>query len=130
MLVALDHVNVRTSRVEELAAFYVELLGLVRGPRPPFSFAGAWLYCGDQPVVHLVDAGTRPPAAQEPDELRLSHFAFRGTNLADFLARLGRAGVQFRLGQLPAAGVTQVNLRDPDGNALHVDFIATPSTWP
>jgi hypothetical protein len=43
---------------------------------------------------------------------------------------LGRAGVQFRLGQLPAAGVTQVNLRDPDGNSLHVDFVATPSTWP
>jgi catechol 2,3-dioxygenase-like lactoylglutathione lyase family enzyme len=122
MLVALDHVNIKTSGVEALATFYVDVLELQRGPRPPFAFGGAWLYCGDKAVVHLVDAGPRAPITIEPEELRLSHFAFRGTNLADFLARLRRLSVEFRLAQLPATTVTQVNLRDPDGNALHVDF--------
>ena len=125
-LSALDHVNIRTGRVDALAAFYAEILGLTRGPRPPFAFGGAWLYCGDRAVVHLVeiessDAGPRARAA-DPLELQLSHFAFRATGLAAFLARLTQAGIQHAVGRLPGAPITQVNLRDLDGNALHVDF--------
>ena len=98
---------------------------------PPFPFGGAWLYCGDQPVVHLVEIETgragRPtgdeaparPAAPEP---RLSHFAFTGTGMAAFIARLEQAGVPHAVARLPGSQVFQVNLRDPDGNALHVDF--------
>ncbi len=125
-LSALDHVNIRTERVDALAAFYAEILGLTRGPRPPFAFGGAWLYCGDRAVVHLVeiessDAGPRARAA-DPLELQLSHFAFRATGLGAFLARLTQAGIQHAVGRLPGAPITQVNLRDLDGNALHVDF--------
>ena len=47
--------NIRTERVDALAAFYAEILGLRRGPRPPFAFGGAWLYCSDRAVVHLVE---------------------------------------------------------------------------
>ncbi len=126
MLSALDHVNIRTERVDALAAFYTEILGLTRGPRPPFAFGGAWLYCGDRAVVHLVEVepgGAVPqPRAVDPAELRLSHFAFRGSGLGAFLARLEQAGIQHAVGRLPGAPVTQVNLRDLDGNALHVDF--------
>jgi catechol 2,3-dioxygenase-like lactoylglutathione lyase family enzyme len=123
-LSALDHVNIRTERVDALAAFYAEILDLVRGPRPPFAFGGAWLYCGDRAVVHLVEVepGGTGPRAVDPAELRLSHFAFRATGLAAFLARLKKSGIQHAVGKLPGAPVTQVNLRDIDGNALHVDF--------
>ena len=80
-LTALDHVNIRTARVDALAAFYCDVLGLARGPRPSFSFGGAWLYCGEGAVVHLVEdaSATRPPPAGDPPTL--SHFAFRGTGL-------------------------------------------------
>jgi catechol 2,3-dioxygenase-like lactoylglutathione lyase family enzyme len=121
-LVALDHVNIRTARVDALAAFYCDVLGLSRGQRPPFPFGGAWLYCGDSPVVHLVEA---PPPAGAIDgtvEPSLSHFAFRATGLTAFIARLREAGVPHRVAHLPGSRVAQVNLRDPDGNALHVDF--------
>jgi len=124
-LSALDHVNIRTERVDELAAFYADILGLKRGPRPPFTFGGAWLYCGDRAVVHLVEVepgGGPQLRAIDPLELRLSHFAFRGSGLAAFLERLKRAGIQHAVGKLPGAPITQVNLRDLDGNALHVDF--------
>jgi len=125
-LSALDHVNIRTARVDALATFYAEILGLTRGPRPPFAFGGAWLYCGDRAVVHLVEiepggAGPRTGAI-DPMELQLSHFAFRATGLRAFLARLTQAGIQHAVGPLPGAPITQVNLRDLDGNALHVDF--------
>jgi catechol 2,3-dioxygenase-like lactoylglutathione lyase family enzyme len=120
-LVALDHVNIRTARVDALAAFYCDVLGLTRGPRPPFPFAGAWLYCGDGAVVHLVEAPA-PLASIATVEPSLSHFAFRATGLAAFVARLREAGVPHRVACLPGSRVVQVNLRDLDGNALHVDF--------
>lgn len=124
-LSALDHVNIRTERVDALAAFYGGILGLRRGPRPPFVFGGAWLYCGDRAVVHLVEvepgAGL-PPSAADAMALQLSHFAFRATGLGAFIARLTQAGIPHAVGGLPGAPITQVNLRDLDGNALHVDF--------
>ncbi|WP_371933297.1 VOC family protein [Ruegeria discodermiae] len=51
----LDHVNVVTSNLEEMVAWYETVLGLRSGPRPDFSFGGAWLCAGDAPIVHLVD---------------------------------------------------------------------------
>jgi catechol 2,3-dioxygenase-like lactoylglutathione lyase family enzyme len=124
-LSSLDHVNIRTARVAAMRAFYEEVLGLRTGPRPPFSFDGAWLYCGGSPVVHLVDvapdeAPTRLPQAA----LGLSHFAFAATGLAELVGRLRAAAVAHGLRTVPGSGVQQVFLEDPDGNVLHVDFAA------
>jgi catechol 2,3-dioxygenase-like lactoylglutathione lyase family enzyme len=119
MLLALDHVNLRTENVETLRAFYVDVLGLRVGPRPGFSFGGAWLYCGDAPVVHLVEVERRP---QPSGELRLEHFALRARGLAEFLERLSAHGVPVSLGFLRDFGVCQVNVRDPDGTHVHIDF--------
>ena len=119
---ALDHVNIRTAHVEGLVTFYCAVLGLSRGARPPFPFGGAWLYCGGSPVVHLVEDPRAPARAPRSDELLLSHFAFRATGMNGFIARLQQAGIAHEVGQLPGSRVVQINLRDPDGNALHVDF--------
>ena len=54
----LDHVNLRTADVAGMVAFYRDLLGFEVGPRPPFRFGGAWLYCGGQAAVHLVEVGS------------------------------------------------------------------------
>ena len=121
LLTSLDHVNVRTARVGDMADFYCDVLGLSRGPRPPFPFGGAWLYCRDKPVVHLVEA-LLPSVSLDPEQLHLSHFAFSATGLEGFLSRLRQRGVAHRVGYLPGSRVAQVNLCDPDGNHLHVDF--------
>jgi catechol 2,3-dioxygenase-like lactoylglutathione lyase family enzyme len=123
----LDHVNLRTRNVGALARFYRDALGLVPGDRPAFPFAGAWLYLGDRPVVHLVelaaDAAGTQALVSSPGAVSLSHFAFRGRGpAAAFMARLDAAGVAYRIGALPGSGIVQVNLQDPDGNDLHVDF--------
>jgi catechol 2,3-dioxygenase-like lactoylglutathione lyase family enzyme len=49
-----DHVNVRTADLEAMVRWYGEVLGMRPGLRPGFDFGGAWLYCGDQALVHLV----------------------------------------------------------------------------
>ena len=105
-----------------MIAFYTGILGLRLGPRPPFTFNGAWLYAGDQAVVHLVEI----QEAESPSgQLRLEHIAFAAEDLAGFIARLREAGLDYRIGTLTGFGTRQVNVHDPDGNRLHVDFAAS-----
>jgi catechol 2,3-dioxygenase-like lactoylglutathione lyase family enzyme len=118
-LLGLDHVNLRTANVELLRAFYVDVLGLRPGPRPCFSFGGMWLYCSDAPVVHLVEVDHEPPPS---GDLRLEHFALRARGLAEFLARLSAHGVPVSLGFVLDFGICQVNVRDPHGTHVHIDF--------
>jgi catechol 2,3-dioxygenase-like lactoylglutathione lyase family enzyme len=117
----IDHVNVRTANLDKMVDWYERILNMKPGPRPAFSFGGAWMYLGDQPVVHLVsvDSATAP----EPG-LQLEHFALRGSDLDGFIARLDDAKVEYRIGQTPGDNfpITQVNVYDPDGNHIHIDF--------
>ena len=117
-LTVLDHVNMRTARLGEMTAFYAEVLGLRPGNRPPFSFGGAWLYCGGRAAIHLVEVDTTPQGT----EPRIEHFAFKAEGLADFLATLRRMDVAYRVSIVPEWGIRQVNLRDPDGNRIEVQF--------
>jgi catechol 2,3-dioxygenase-like lactoylglutathione lyase family enzyme len=122
MIRALDHVNVRTANLSRLVRFYAEVVGLQEGERPPLGFPGAWLYADGRPVIHLVGVEQQP----EPEgALRLEHFAFTATDLTAFLAKLERLGVEFRQSRQAGTGNVVVNLRDPDGNRLHVDFDAS-----
>lgn len=121
MLRCLDHVNVRTKNLGSLIRFYTEVLGLREGARPPLGFPGAWLYVGDAAVIHLVGVEEQP----EPQgALRLEHFAFAASGLREFLAHLERCGVDYQEARQPGTGNVVLNLRDPDGNRLHVDFSA------
>jgi catechol 2,3-dioxygenase-like lactoylglutathione lyase family enzyme len=122
MIRRLDHVNVRTANLETLARFYTQALGLERGERPPLGFPGAWMYAGDQAVIHLVGVERQP---QPEGSLRLEHFAFSASGLGEFLARLQQQGVDFKQTRQAGTGNVVVNLMDPDGNRLHVDFPAS-----
>jgi catechol 2,3-dioxygenase-like lactoylglutathione lyase family enzyme len=116
---SLDHVNVRTSRLAAMKTFYQDVLGMTVGPRPAFSFGGAWLYCGGRAVVHLVEVASQPTPGPS---LQLEHFAFAGDDLDVFRARLEAAGVTHRIETVADFGLRQVHLHDPDGNHIHVDF--------
>jgi catechol 2,3-dioxygenase-like lactoylglutathione lyase family enzyme len=122
MLERLDHVNVRTANLQGLVRFYTDVLGMRQGERPPLGFPGAWMYAGEQAVIHLVGVAEQP----EPEgELRLEHFAFSARGLGEFLARLSRLGIDFKQSRQAGTGNVVINLRDPDGNRLHVDFPAS-----
>ncbi len=117
----LDHVNIRTRDVKRLTDWYSDVLGLVAGSRPPFPFGGAWLYCGDKPIVHLVEVAEQPPGG----EPTLEHFAIGAQGLDEFIAKLESRKVEYKASVVPGFNITQVNLWDPDGNHLHVDFPAS-----
>jgi catechol 2,3-dioxygenase-like lactoylglutathione lyase family enzyme len=115
----LDHINVCTPNLDALRTFYSDVLGLVSGPRPNFSFNGAWMYCGDHPCVHLIERLKLKPT---DGDLQIQHFAFQAEDLESFLARLERLKLPHRVGIVDDFGICQINVHDPDGNHVHVDF--------
>ena len=117
-LLYLDHVNIRTARLEEMEAFYRDVLGLQLGPRPPFSVGGRWLYCGDRAAVHLVEV----PRTPETGEPRLEHFAFRANALAEFTRKLEGFVIPYEVSIVPELEIRQVNIFDPDGNHIEIAF--------
>ena len=117
----LDHVNLRTAQLDTLITWYGEILGMHPGPRPNFPFPGAWLYSGEDAVVHLVGVDGDPGVGAEQD-LKLEHFALSATGRSSFEERLVAAGEKFQTVDLNDVGITQYNIWDPDGNHIHIDF--------
>ena len=120
-LTRLDHVNLRTARLDEMIAWYETVLGLAPGPRPNFSFGGAWLYLGERAVVHIIEVDP-PDGAGSETPLKLEHFAFAATDRTAFEAVLKQHNIPHRAALLPGTDSTQINIWDPDGNHIHVDF--------
>ena len=119
----LDHVNVRTHRLDAMVAWYTKVLGLCAGDRPDFPFPGAWLYAGDTAVIHLVGVQGSAGAGSEQD-LKLEHFAFSATGLGEFETLLRAMPLPFQRINLPSISLVQLHLQDPDGNHVHVHFPA------
>ena len=117
---ALDHVNLRTSRLDEMVAWYEDILGLKTGKRPDFKIPGAWIYIGDVPAIHLVDVAE----AHDHANLKLEHFALSASGMGNFIALLKDRGIEHSIDPVPGFPIVQVNLRDVDGNHIHVDFDA------
>lgn len=115
----LDHVNIRTSNLEGMIEWYESILGMKNGDRPPFPFPGAWLYTDGDAAVHLIGL---EPTPVNGDDLQLEHFAFQAFGFDEYKAHLDANGVRFEEVVVPGIGITQLNIWDPDGNHIHIDF--------
>ena len=114
----LDHVNLLTANLAGMVDWYERILGMKNGERPPFSIGGAWLYLDGSPIVHLVEVDRH----RDTFEPKIEHFAISGTGLRDLIALLDDNRVPYRIGTVPDMPLVQVNVHDPDGNHIHLDF--------
>ena len=125
-VLALHHYTIRPVDLERTKEFYVEVLGLPVGDRPPLAFPGYWLYCGGVPTVHLIGPRTeeagQPERAVAPTGL-FDHIAFSCEGVADVRARLTQHGVPFNERVVPRDGQIQLFLRDPDGVTVELTFL-------
>ncbi len=116
----MNHFTILTDDVERTVRFYDDLMGLKAGWRPPLNFPGAWLYAGDQPILHVI--GGRPK-----NELRAggdrSH-GFTGHDLAATVAMLEREKIEHTCRQQVGSGVWQIFCHDPNGAKVELDFAA------
>lgn len=117
----LDHVNVRTTQLETMIDWYSNILGMNIGDRPNFPFSGAWLYAGNVAAVHLVGIDSSSAVGSEV-ELKLEHFAFSAKGLNEFEENLKQLELPYRRSELPEINIIQINVWDPDGNHIHIDF--------
>jgi catechol 2,3-dioxygenase-like lactoylglutathione lyase family enzyme len=132
----LDHFSIRTLKLDETKAFYVDVLGLKDGNRPPFKFPGAWLYNGDDAVVHIVGIDPQNPSSTtdylgikgELDAVgtgTLDHVAFVATGLMALRQRLLERSIVFRERTVPDLGLHQVFIDDPNGVTIELNYPAS-----
>jgi catechol-2,3-dioxygenase len=121
--IGFNHFNLRAPRelMDELKAFYCDIVGLKQGQRPDLGGFGYWLYAGDQCVLHL--------SQTRADEQRLTHVAttfdhaaFTCTDRPEMEARLKRHNIEFERGQVPTMGIIQLFIKDPAGNGVELSF--------
>jgi catechol 2,3-dioxygenase-like lactoylglutathione lyase family enzyme len=132
-LTRMEHLLVLTDDLETTKDFYCEVLGLEVGKRPPLEFPGHWLYLEGVPCVHVADreayaahAGTlglaASPLAQGTGAV--DHIAFNATGYDEIAARLERHGVTTIENIIPAAGLRQLFVLDPNGVRVEINVSA------
>ena len=117
----LDHVNIQTARLDETVRFFEAVLGLRPGTRPAFPFPGAWLYLGDQAVIHLIGLQPDDPAAITGSGA-VNHLAFMGKDCQEFLSRISKAGIPHIVRDVPGLDQRQVFLKDPNDVTVEISF--------
>ncbi len=120
-VVGMNHFTVLAKDLNTTKAFYMDLLGLTEGFRPDLGFPGSWLYCGNQPVLHII-AGRALPA--DPRGV-LDHMAFTARDLPAITATLKSGGIQYDLRRQNESGTWQLFCFDPNGARVELDFDAS-----
>lgn len=117
----LNHLLVLTQDLDATRDFYVEVLGLAVGPRPPFKFPGYWLYLGDQAVVHLAQKGGDCGSA---DTGPIDHIAFEAIGLKEMVVLLEELAIPVHHRKVPDLGLHQIFIHDPNGVKIELNYPA------
>ena len=117
-IVGMNHFTVLAENLEATKDFYMNVLGLEEGYRPPLGFPGAWLYSNKQAVLHII-AGRPLP---EKRAGVLDHMAFSATSLAATVSALKARGIEYVLRRQPDSGTWQLFCQDPSGAKVELDF--------
>lgn len=116
----MNHFTVLSSDLERSKVFYINVLGLTDGYRPPFAFPGAWLYAGNQAVLHIMAGRPMPANAAGV----IDHMAFTASNLQAVISTLKQQGIHYELHRLKDLEIWQLFFYDPDGAKVELDFPA------
>jgi catechol 2,3-dioxygenase-like lactoylglutathione lyase family enzyme len=129
---AIDHVNIRSSLMDETIAFYGTLLGLrvEASPGEEDPRVSAWVYAPDgRPVIHV--NSVRPGAdflgetrdwSTVTGTGRIHHVAFECSDYDEMRARLTDAGLTLRYSDVPQISLRQIFAHDPNGVLLELNF--------
>ena len=117
-IVGMNHFTVLSNDLDATKRFYMGVLGLTEGYRPPLGFPGVWLYSGKQAVLHVI-AGRPLP---EPPQGVLDHMAFTATDLRATVRKLESEGIKYELRKQADSGTWQLFCYDPCGARVELDF--------
>ena len=123
MICGINHYNLRAAPeiIEKLKNFYIEIVGLKLGHRPPFKNGGYWLYANDKDVLHLSFSKN-----DITNELHVSstfdHMAFTAENEMDHINVLKENNIDYIVREVPEIGTRQIFFKDPAGNGIELIF--------
>ena len=130
-LTKLEHYLVLSRDIDATRDFYVDVLGMQVGFRPPLGFPGHWVYIGDTPVIHIAEWMTYA-ARQKAKNAHVTtpadgtgpvdHIAFGAEDYDGVLARIRNYGVAVRENNNPGNIVRQLFLFDPNGVQIEINF--------
>lgn len=127
----MEHYLVLTDDIEATRAFYIDILGLEDGMRPPLEFPGYWLYLKKTPVLHIAEWETYtrhsnrlgiPVTTRAPGTGAFDHIAFNGTEPDAMIARLEAHDIAYDRNDVPHARLVQLFLNDPNGIKIELNF--------
>ena len=118
-----SHYNLRAPRelMEQLRAFYCEVVGLRTGERPPFKRFGYWLYAGERDVLHLAESDPGE-AIEIGAATTFNHAAFNCSGRREFERKLTDVGLKYSVARVPLTGQVQLFFQDPAGNGVELNF--------
>lgn len=121
-VLGLDHINIaaRAPLLARCRDFYVAVLGLTEGYRPPFRSRGYWLYAGGRPVVHLSERDAEAEGSTGP----VDHFALSCDGKEAMVEQLERHAVSYEIRHVPMTNRDQIFLEDPAGVHIELNFPA------
>ena len=122
-VIGFSHYNLRGDRptLDALRDFYVDIVGLRLGDRPPFAHFGYWLYIGEQAVLHLSEI--RSGEARDTHVAgTFDHVAFSCTEREAFETHLRERDIAYRQSRVPLTGQRQLFFLDPAGNGVELNF--------
>ena len=123
MICGINHYNLRADPeiIEKLKKFYIEIVGLKLGHRPPFNNGGYWLYADNKDVLHLSFSKN-----DITNELHVSstfdHMAFTAENEMDHINVLKENNIDYIIREVPEIGTRQIFFKDPAGNGIELIF--------
>ena len=123
MVLSFSHYNLRAPQdlLETLRSFYVEVVGLRVGERPPFTSFGHWLYAGQKDVLHLTEARDADVRSIETTTT-FDHAAFNCEGRKRYESTLAQRGIKYEAVRVPQTGQVQLFFKDPAGNGVELNF--------
>ena len=124
MINAIDHYNLRSDEkmIETLKDFYINIVGLKLGHRPPFKSKGYWLYAKEKDLLHLSSSKDNVKNLTNVNST-LDHISFSANDKVFFIDLLERNKIIFKERYIPEINIEQLFFKDPAGNGIELIFL-------
>ena len=124
MINAIDHYNLRSDAkmIDTLKDFYINVVGLKLGHRPPFKSKGYWLYAKEKDVLHLSSSKDNVKNLINVNST-LDHVSFSASDKKSFTEILEKNNITFKERYIPEINIEQLFFKDPAGNGIELIFL-------
>lgn len=123
MIKGINHYNLRADErtMHILKNFYMDIVGLSLGERPPFKSKGFWLNAEGKDVLHLSSTKNNEKKEHHVNST-FDHLAFSASDIKHYETILNENNISFTFREVPEIGTKQLFFKDPVGNGIELIF--------